>query len=80
MRAAASQLAAVPQRLVGCGPLWLRGCHQVEAAYASGEWLSLEGEPGTGKLAVLRAVHRHRNPVGAAGLSIRVTCRRSAGA
>jgi sigma-54 dependent transcriptional regulator, acetoin dehydrogenase operon transcriptional activator AcoR len=51
--------------LVGSGPLWLRGCRQVGAAYASGEWLSLEGEPGTGKLAVLRAVHRHRNPVGA---------------
>jgi sigma-54 dependent transcriptional regulator, acetoin dehydrogenase operon transcriptional activator AcoR len=51
--------------LVGSGPLWLRGCGQVEAAYASGEWLSLEGEPGTGKLALLRAVHRRRNPAGA---------------
>jgi len=51
--------------LVGSGPLWLRGCRQVEAACASGEWLSLEGEPGTGKLALLRAVHRRRNPAGA---------------
>ena len=50
--------------LVGSGPLWLRGCGQVEAACASGEWLSLEGEPGTGKLALLRAVHRRRNPAG----------------
>ena len=51
--------------LVGSGPLWLRACGRVEAARASGEWLSLEGEPGTGKLAVLRAVCRRRNPAGA---------------
>jgi len=51
--------------LVGSGPLWLRGCRQVETACASGEWLSLEGEPGAGKLALLRAVHRRRNPAGA---------------
>jgi transcriptional regulator of acetoin/glycerol metabolism len=50
--------------LVGSGPLWLRGCHQVEAVYDSGEWLALEGEPGVGKLAVLRAVHQRRNPAG----------------
>ena len=50
--------------LVGFGPLWLRGCHQVDAARASGEWLALEGEPGVGKLALLRAAHRRRNPAG----------------
>jgi sigma-54 dependent transcriptional regulator, acetoin dehydrogenase operon transcriptional activator AcoR len=50
--------------LVGSGPLWLRGCHQVEVVYDSGEWLALEGEPGVGKLAVLRAVHQRRNPAG----------------
>jgi sigma-54 dependent transcriptional regulator, acetoin dehydrogenase operon transcriptional activator AcoR len=48
--------------LAGSGPLWLRGCHQVDAARASGEWLTLEGEPGAGKLALLRAVHHRRNP------------------
>ncbi|HJZ07082.1 MAG TPA: hypothetical protein VJ283_03300, partial [Trebonia sp.] len=51
--------------LVGSGPLWLRGCRQVEAACAAGEWLSLEGEPGAGKLALLRAVCRRRHPAGA---------------
>jgi transcriptional regulator of acetoin/glycerol metabolism len=51
--------------LVGSGPLWLRGCRQVETACASGEWLWLEGEPGTGKLALLRAVCRRRNAAGA---------------
>jgi len=50
--------------LIGAGPLWLRGCDEVEAAYASAEWLALGGEPGTGKLAVLRAVHQRRNPAG----------------
>jgi sigma-54 dependent transcriptional regulator, acetoin dehydrogenase operon transcriptional activator AcoR len=51
--------------LAGSGRLWLRTCDQVDAAYRGGEWLALEGEPGAGKLALLRAVHRHRNPAGA---------------
>jgi sigma-54 dependent transcriptional regulator, acetoin dehydrogenase operon transcriptional activator AcoR len=50
--------------LVGSGPLWLRGCDQVDAAYSAGQWLVLEGEPGAGKMALLRAVHRRRNPAG----------------
>jgi sigma-54 dependent transcriptional regulator, acetoin dehydrogenase operon transcriptional activator AcoR len=50
--------------LVGSGPLWLRGCDQVDAAYSAGQWLALEGESGAGKLALLRAVHRRRNPAG----------------
>jgi transcriptional regulator of acetoin/glycerol metabolism len=50
--------------LVGSGPLWLRACHQVDAVYSSGEWLALEGEPGVGKLALLRAVHQRRDPAG----------------
>ncbi len=50
--------------LVGAGPLWLRGCHEVEAVYDSGDWLALEGEPGVGKLALIRAVHQGRNPTG----------------
>lgn len=48
--------------LVGSGALWLRGCHQVQSVYDAGEWLALEGEPGVGKLAVVRAVHQHRHP------------------
>ena len=51
--------------LAGLARLWLRRCDQVDAAYRGGEWLALEGEPGAGKLALLRAVHRHRNPAGA---------------
>jgi transcriptional regulator of acetoin/glycerol metabolism len=61
---AGSQARRFGPGLVGSGPLWLRVCRQVDAACASGEWLSLEGEPGAGKLALLRAVHRRRNPAG----------------
>lgn len=50
--------------LVGNGPLWLRACQQVDSTYSAGEWLALEGEPGVGKLALLRAVHQRRNPAG----------------
>ena len=47
--------------LIGSGPLWLRGCDEVDAAYASGDWLAVKGEPGTGKLSLLQAVCRRRN-------------------
>jgi transcriptional regulator of acetoin/glycerol metabolism len=50
--------------LVGSGALWVRGCHQVDTVYRSSEWLALEGERGTGKLAALRATHQRRNPAG----------------
>jgi len=42
--------------LVGSAPLWLRACHEVERVFQSGEWLAVEGEPGVGKLALLRTV------------------------
>jgi transcriptional regulator of acetoin/glycerol metabolism len=48
--------------LVGSGPTWRRACRAAEAAYDRAEWLTLEGEPGTGKLALVRAVHQRRNP------------------
>jgi sigma-54 dependent transcriptional regulator, acetoin dehydrogenase operon transcriptional activator AcoR len=50
--------------LVGSGALWRRACDEVEKVYLAGEWLALAGEPGVGKLAVLRAVHQRRNPAG----------------
>jgi transcriptional regulator of acetoin/glycerol metabolism len=54
--------------LVGSGALWLRGCQQAQDVYESGEWLVLEGEPGVGKLALLRAMHQRRNPAGRFGV------------
>jgi transcriptional regulator of acetoin/glycerol metabolism len=50
--------------LVGSSPLWLRACDEIEQAYRSGEWIAVEGEPGVGKAAVLRAVQLRRQPVG----------------
>ena len=48
--------------LVGSGVLWLRACREAEALYDAADWMTLEGEPGVGKLAVARAVHQRRNP------------------
>jgi sigma-54 dependent transcriptional regulator, acetoin dehydrogenase operon transcriptional activator AcoR len=48
--------------LVGSGVLWLRACREAEALYDAGDWMTLEGEGGVGKLALARAVHQRRNP------------------
>jgi len=50
--------------IVGSGTLWLRGCQQVQEVYETGEWLVVEGEPGVGKLTLLRAAHQRRDPSG----------------
>jgi sigma-54 dependent transcriptional regulator, acetoin dehydrogenase operon transcriptional activator AcoR len=62
-RPATSPRAVLPG-LVGTSPLWLRACDEVEKAYRGGEWVAVEGEPGVGKAAVLRAVQLRRQPVG----------------
>jgi sigma-54 dependent transcriptional regulator, acetoin dehydrogenase operon transcriptional activator AcoR len=48
--------------LIGSGALWRRACDEVEKAYRAGEWVAHAGEPGAGKLAILRAVHQRQNP------------------
>jgi len=48
--------------LVGSGAAWRRASRLAEASYERGEWLAFEGEPGVGKLALVRAVHQRRNP------------------
>ena len=50
--------------LVGTSPPWLHVCQELERVFRAGEWLALEGEPGVGKLALLRAVQLRRQPVG----------------
>jgi transcriptional regulator of acetoin/glycerol metabolism len=50
--------------LVGSGALWVRAGQQIDAAQASGDWLVIDGEPGVGKLALIRAVHQRRLPAG----------------
>ncbi|MET0136140.1 MAG: GAF domain-containing protein [Kibdelosporangium sp.] len=60
----ASRLPMFLPGVVGSSPLWLRSCHEVDAAYGRGEWLALAGERGVGKQTLARCVHHRRNPVG----------------
>ena len=48
--------------VAGTSALWQRACQAVVAGHDRGEWLVLEGEPGVGKLTLLRGVHQLRNP------------------
>ena len=50
--------------LIGSGPLWARAARLVEAACAAKEQLVVEGEPGTGRLTLIRAVYQRRHPGG----------------
>jgi transcriptional regulator of acetoin/glycerol metabolism len=57
--------AAVPPSLpaaVGSGAPWTKCRQAVDRAFRSREWLVLEGEPGTGKTTLARAVHQSRTP------------------
>lgn len=51
-----------PPGLVGCAPAWIRCVQQASSCYEAGEPLALIGEPGSGKRALLRAVHLLHNP------------------
>ncbi|MGH3432737.1 MAG: sigma-54-dependent Fis family transcriptional regulator [Thermocrispum sp.] len=61
-RAAAQALGPQLPGLVGSGALWLRACHDVLSHHHAGEWLTVDGEPGVGKLAIIRAVHARTTP------------------
>ncbi|MGW0814550.1 sigma-54-dependent Fis family transcriptional regulator [Streptomyces viridiviolaceus] len=50
--------------LAGSSPVWQRTCDQVRAHCLAGEWITVHGEAGSGKLALLQAVHRHHDPAG----------------
>ena len=50
--------------LVGTGTLWRRACLEAESAYRAGGWLVLAGEPGVGKLSLVRALHQRVDPAG----------------
>jgi transcriptional regulator of acetoin/glycerol metabolism len=50
--------------IVGSGPLWQRACDEMCALHQNGEWATVHGEAGSGKLALLRAVHRRYHPAG----------------
>ncbi|MDQ1732303.1 MAG: sigma-54 dependent transcriptional regulator, acetoin dehydrogenase operon transcriptional [Pseudonocardiales bacterium] len=50
--------------LVGHGAAWTRCVQQVDSCYQAGDWVAIEGEPGVGKRALLRAVHQLHKPGG----------------
>lgn len=50
--------------IVGSGALWQRACDEVGTHHQAGEWITVHGEPGVGKVALLRAVHRRYHPAG----------------
>lgn len=50
--------------LIGTGPLWRRACTEAEQVQRSGSWLVVEGEPGSGRTALLQALHQRVNPAG----------------
>jgi transcriptional regulator of acetoin/glycerol metabolism len=57
-----AQGRAILPAIAGAGALWVRSSDRAQESYERGEWLVLEGEPGTGKLALARAVHQRRHP------------------
>jgi transcriptional regulator of acetoin/glycerol metabolism len=47
---------------VGSGAAWTKCCAAVDRHHHAGEWLLLEGEPGSGRETVARAAHQARTP------------------
>jgi sigma-54 dependent transcriptional regulator, acetoin dehydrogenase operon transcriptional activator AcoR len=60
-RTTASPGVALPG-VVGAGVLWKRCCQEMNGHYRFGDRVAVEGEPGVGKLALLRAVHHMHDP------------------
>jgi transcriptional regulator of acetoin/glycerol metabolism len=56
-----AQIPVLPG-IAGSGALWLRACNDTRLHHRNGEWVVLEGESGTGRLAIARAVHTQRDP------------------
>ncbi|WP_034276461.1 sigma-54-dependent Fis family transcriptional regulator [Haloechinothrix halophila] len=48
--------------IVGSGAMWVHACHEITNNHTAGEWLLVEGEPGVGKYAVVKAVHARSCP------------------
>lgn len=49
--------------LVGRAPVWSHTCREAERLFLADVWMAVAGEPGTGKLALLRAIQLRRQPV-----------------
>lgn len=48
--------------VAGSGPLWKQACRTLNRDFLERSWTVLEGEPGVGKLALIRAIHLHHSP------------------
>ena len=48
--------------VVGSAPLWQRCGHDLDSGHQRGEWVALEGEPGTGKLTLTKGLHQRHHP------------------
>ncbi|MGY1808698.1 sigma-54-dependent Fis family transcriptional regulator [Blastococcus sp. SYSU D00669] len=55
---------APPSVAVGSGPAWTKCLAAVDRHQRAGEWLVLQGEPGSGRETLARAVHQARTPAG----------------
>ncbi|MCU1667100.1 MAG: Fis family transcriptional regulator, partial [Blastococcus sp.] len=61
--------ARLPERAplsfaVGSSAAWRKCCQTVDRLQQAGDWLVLEGEPGSGRTTVARAAHQARTPAG----------------
>ncbi|HEV2346183.1 MAG TPA: GAF domain-containing protein [Actinocrinis sp.] len=63
-RTAASPAGIVLPGVAGSSPAWRRACDETDRHYTTGQWVTVRGEAGTGKLALLRAVHLRHDPAG----------------
>ncbi|QKV73071.1 sigma-54-dependent Fis family transcriptional regulator [Amycolatopsis sp. Hca4] len=62
LAASAPMLPMYLPGVVGSAPLWLRCGHDLDTGHQRGEWVALEGEPGTGKLTLTRGLHQRHHP------------------
>ena len=61
-RTAVSSSGPLSAAAVGSGAAWTKCCAAVDRHLQAGEWLVLEGEPGSGRETVARAAHHSRTP------------------
>jgi sigma-54 dependent transcriptional regulator, acetoin dehydrogenase operon transcriptional activator AcoR len=48
--------------VAGVGPTWIRCVQRTIACYEGGDWFAVRGEPGSGKVTLLRAAHQRHDP------------------
>jgi transcriptional regulator of acetoin/glycerol metabolism len=64
MPVAGSERRIMLPGIVGSGALWERCCHEVDRSFRDREPVLLDGERGTGKTSLARAIHQRHDPDG----------------